>query len=144
MINRDQFITDFRGETLGTVHETSSVEEKFQNETLRPILKLQNDLFLELFRQYFIKTKNTFYTVKNSKKPAYIDQIFQTDIKFMNLLRGVIIGLLRVDEYIIYANNTANINRRITTLLSERIRSQIHLFDSSYKVVVEDEDLTEF
>lgn len=144
MINRDQFITDFRGETLGTVHETSSVEEKFQNETLRPILKLQNELFLELFRQYFIKTKNTFYTIKNSKKPAYIDQIFQTDIKFMNLLRGVIIGLLKVDEYIVYANNTANINRRITTLLSERIRSQIHLFDSSYKAVVEDEDLTEF
>ena len=142
MINRDQFITDFRGETLGTVHETSSVEEKFQNETLRPILKLQNDLFLELFRQYFIKTKNTFYTVKNSKKPAYIDQIFQTDIKFMNLLRGVIIGLLKVDEYIVYAHNTANINRRITTLLSERIRSQIHLFDSSYKAVVEDEDLS--
>lgn len=142
MINRDQFITDFRGETLGTVHETSSVEERFQNETLRPILKLQNDLFLELFRQYFIKTKNTFYTVKNSKKPAYIDQIFQTDIKFMNLLRGVIIGLLKVDEYIVYANNTANINRRITILLSERIRSQIHLFDSSYKAVVEDEDLS--
>ena len=35
--------------------------ETFQNETLRPILKFQNDLLLEVYRQYIAQYKNAFY-----------------------------------------------------------------------------------
>lgn len=31
------------------ISETTTLKEKFQNQTLRPILKLQNDLYLSLF-----------------------------------------------------------------------------------------------
>ena len=39
---------------------TTSTEERFQNETLRPILKLQNPLLLAVFHNYIEKRKGVF------------------------------------------------------------------------------------
>ena len=50
MNTRDLYIIENRGEAMGVVSEQSSKEEKFQNLTIRPILKLQNDLFIDVFR----------------------------------------------------------------------------------------------
>ena len=50
MNQRDTFLNEFRGETLGAVSDQSSSEELFQNQVLRPILKLQNDLFIASFK----------------------------------------------------------------------------------------------
>ena len=76
METRDEFIAGLRGETQGQVTYSSS-EEKFQNQTLRPILKLQNDLFLDVFRNYVAKYKNDFYSYSVEKKLQYIDNAVQ-------------------------------------------------------------------
>ena len=60
MKTKDEAILEIRGESIGTVTDRSSVEEKFQNQTLRPILKFQNDLFIEVFRNYATKQKGVF------------------------------------------------------------------------------------
>ena len=52
MAARELFIKEFRGLPLGQITNQSSFEEKFQNETLRPILKLQNDLLIKTFQLY--------------------------------------------------------------------------------------------
>ncbi len=39
---------------------TMRPEERFQNETLRPILKLQNPLFIAVFHNYIEKRKGCF------------------------------------------------------------------------------------
>ena len=41
-----------------------SEEERFQNQTLRPILKLQNDLLLASFQKYIVRGKNRFHELK--------------------------------------------------------------------------------
>ena len=48
--------------------ENMSFEERFQNETLRPILKLQNPLFLAVFHNYIEKRKGVFYDLGLEKK----------------------------------------------------------------------------
>ena len=58
MEDRNQFIEKFRGEPIGTITEQSSVDEIFQNKTLRPILKLQNDLFIEVVKNQIHKEIN--------------------------------------------------------------------------------------
>ena len=68
MKTRCEMLTEIRGESLGTVSENSSFEEKFQNKTLRPILKFQNELFLEVFKNYAIKQKGVFFTFSPEKK----------------------------------------------------------------------------
>ena len=54
---REHLISTLRGETLGEINSQTSVEELFQNQTLRPILKLQNELYIELFINYILKNK---------------------------------------------------------------------------------------
>jgi hypothetical protein len=129
---RNQFIKEFRGEALGTISSESSSEEYFQNQTLRPILKLQNDLFIEIFKNYIIKNKANFDTFTIDKKLQFIENSIQNDMKFRNLLIGIVIGLFSTDEYLLYSNNSTNLNKRIITMLIERFKNQLQLFDRNY------------
>ena len=129
MDQRDNFIKEFRGESLGTVNNQSSPDELFQNEVLRPILKLQNDLFIATFLNYIGKYKRDFYTKTVENKLAIIENAIQKDIKFRNSLKGMIIGLFTTDEYALYIQNSSSLNKRMMNLLIERLKSQVQLFD---------------
>ena len=84
MKTKDESLLEIRGASIGIISENSSAEEKFQNQTLRPILKFQNDLFLEVFRNYATKQKGAFFTLNPDKKMQYIENVIQKDIKFRN------------------------------------------------------------
>src|SRR5689334_19756495 len=109
MENRDESIIDLRGESIGNITLQSSTEEIFQNKTLRPILKLQNDLFIQVFINYVIKQKGVFFTLTPEKKMNYIENVIQRDIKFRNSLKGMVIGLFTVEEYLEYIKNSSNL-----------------------------------
>ncbi|MDI9309463.1 MAG: hypothetical protein QM535_04550 [Limnohabitans sp.] len=125
METRDEKLLNLRGETLGNVNAQSSSEEAFQNITLRPILKLQNDLFVQVFINYAVKQKNVFFSLTPEKKLAYIENVIQKDIKFRNSLKGMVIGLFTVEEYIEYIKNSSNLNKRMMNLLIERLKDNV-------------------
>jgi hypothetical protein len=129
MKTKDESILEIRGESIGTITENSGKEEKFQNNTLRPILKLQNDLFIEVFQNYAIKQKSVLFTLSPEKKMSYIENAIQRDIKFRNSLKGIIIGMFTLSEYKEYIQNSSNLNKRMMHLLIERLKSQVQLFD---------------
>jgi len=134
MSTRDLYITENRGEIIGLISEQSSNEEKFQNITLRPILKMQNDLLIEVYKNYINKHKTDFYTYSVDKKLQFIENSIQKDIKFRNSLKGIIIGLFTLDEYAAYIKNSSNLNKRMMNMVIERIKSQIQLFEYSSAV----------
>ena len=125
---RDQFIKEFRGEIKDIINSETLSEEFFQNQTLRPILKLQNDIFIEIFKNYIVKIKANFETFTIDKKLQFIESSIQNDMKFRSLLNGIVIGLFTTDEYLLYSNNSSNLNKRIITMLIERLKSQLQLF----------------
>ena len=129
MNQRDVFLKEFRGETIGTVTDQSSVDEMFQNEVLRPILKLQNDLFIASFINYVAKNKMDFNAFTVDKKMAMIENAIQKDIKFRNALKGMIMGLFTTDEYALYIQNSSSLNKRMMGMLIERLKSQVQLFE---------------
>lgn len=129
MNQRDAFLKEFRGQTLGSVSSQSSSDESFQNEVLRPILKLQNDLFIASFKNYIAKYKSDFYSQTVEKKMMTLENSIQKDIKYRNALKGMIIGLFSVDEYSLYIKNSSGLNKRMMTMLIERLKSQIQLFE---------------
>ena len=130
MENRDSDIFDLRGGTLGIVTPQSSAEEAFQNITLRPILKLQNDLFVQVFINYAVKQKSAFFVLTVDKKLIYIENSIHRDIKFRNLLKGMIIGFFTVNEFHDYIKNSSNLNKRMMNLLIERLKSQLQLIEN--------------
>jgi hypothetical protein len=127
MKTKDESLLEIRGASIGIISENSSAEEKFQNQTLRPILKFQNDLFLEVFRNYATKQKGAFFTLNPDKKMQYIENVIQKDIKFRNSLKGIIIGLFTISEYNEYIQNSSNLNKRMMNLLVERLKSQVQI-----------------
>lgn len=126
---RDLHVLELRGETFGTITNQSSSEEIFQNMTLRPILKTQNDLFIQVFINYAIKQKNVFFSLTPEKKMQYIENVIQRDIKFRNSLKGMIIALFTLDEYAEYIRISSNLNKRMMNMLVERLKSQMQLIE---------------
>lgn len=126
---RDNNVLELRGETLGTITNQSSTEEVFQNRTLRPILKLQNDLFIQVFINYAVKQKNVFFSLTPEKKMAYIENVIHRDIKFRNSLKGMIIAFFTLEEYAEYIQISSNLNKRMMNMLIERLKNQIQLIE---------------
>lgn len=105
-----------------------SAAEQFQNETLRPILKFQNELLLAVFKNYIEKRKGVFHGFSYGKKLAYIEQSVRNDLKFRNLLVGLIVGHFTAEEWLTFEKNAAELTRRIVTMLVQRLQSQMDKF----------------
>ena len=129
MNTRDTFLSQFRGQTIGSVTTQSTTDESFQNEVLRPILKLQNDLFVASFISYIKNNKLDFSSKTSEAKLAVIDNAIQKDVKFRNTMRGIVVGLFTIEEYDFYSNNTSDVNKRMMSMLTERFKSQVQLFE---------------
>ena len=108
-----------------------SDDERFQNETIRPILKLQNPLFILVFKNYIEKRKRVFYDLSLDKKMIYIESSIVKDQNFHNSLKGIIIGHFTVAEYRQYLLNFSSLNKRMMNMLIKRLQNQIEVFDLS-------------
>mgnify|MGYP001456713251 FL=1 len=108
-----------------------SDDERFQNETIRPILKLQNPLFILVFKNYIEKRKRVFYDLSLDKKMIYIESSIVKDQNFQNSLKGIIIGHFTVAEYRQYLLYFSSLNKRMMNMLIKRLQNQIEVFDLS-------------
>jgi hypothetical protein len=126
---RDKTVLKLRGQACGMINNQSSSEETFQNKTLRPILKMQNDLFIQVFINYAVKQKNVFFSLTPEKKMIYIENVIQRDIKFRNSLKGMIIALFTLEEYAEYIRISSNLNKRMMNMLVERLKSQLQVIE---------------
>lgn len=111
------------------VNASMSTDEQFQNRTMRPIIKLQNDLLLAVFQNYIIKHKNRYYDLSLENKLLYIENAIHKDIKFRNSLKGMLIGQFTVEEYEGYIKNSSALNKRMMNIVIERIKSQMQVFE---------------
>ena len=110
-----------------------SIQERFQNETLRPILKLQNSLFIEIFQNYIEKHKGIYHKFNLNEKLNYIESCLIKDQKLRNYLKGIIIGHFTLEEYGIYKKQSSELSKRMINMLKERLKDQLQLFDSAFK-----------
>jgi hypothetical protein len=128
MSDRDKGILQLRGGAIGET-QNSSEEERFQNQTIRPILKLQTDLFVASFRNYIRKHKNEFQLLNVEKKLIYIENALQKDIKYRNALKGMIMAWFTQEEFDRYIQNSSNLNKRMMNLLVESLKDNVQLLE---------------
>ena len=127
---RNQNLLNIRPDVLiATINENMSNGERFQNMTLRPIIKLQHDLLIEVFKNYIAKHKNVFYGLSIEKKLDYVENAIHKDMKFRNSVKGMIIGQFTTDEYKTYIQNSSALNKRMMNIVKERLLSNIQAFD---------------
>ena len=130
MNDRPNDLLSIRPEIKKTItFDSMSSDERFQNETLRPILKLQNPLLISVFTNYIKKRKGVFYDLSLEKKITYIENSLIKDQKFRSFLKGLIIGYFTVAEYQKYSLNSSSLNKRIINMLIKRLQDQVKVFD---------------
>ncbi len=128
-MNYQTWLIEIRPEII-IKNKDSSINEQFQNKTIRPILKLLNNTIIAFSKEFIasqeIKLEN--------KSTIEIDKIIQTLYKkhptFKVYLVGMVISYLSEQELTIYLQNQKEINKRINILMEERLRSQITLLVS--------------
>ncbi|WP_411767510.1 glyoxalase [Winogradskyella sp. A3E31] len=110
------------------IYENMSADEAFQNKTLRPIIKMQHQLLLVVFKNYIAKRKNVFYELSLQKQLDYIENAIHKDMKFRNSVKGMIIGQFTIEEYSLYINNSSALNKRMMNIVKERLIDSIQVF----------------
>lgn len=136
-MNRKDDLMRMRPQILSaSVVETTGLDERFQNETLRPIIKLQQNLFIEVFKNYAFKHKNVFYELSIEKRIDYIENAIHKDMKFRNSLKGMVIGHFTVEEYQFYITNSSALNKRMMFLVKEQLISSIQLITAEHRKAV--------
>lgn len=110
------------------INDAMSADERFQNLVLRPVIKLQNDLFIVVFKNYIAKHKIVFQNLSLEKRLLFIDNAVNKDIKFRNALKGMVIGLFTIEEYVVYTQNSSALNKRMMHMVKERLISNEQLF----------------
>jgi hypothetical protein len=103
----------------------SSKEEQFQNNTLRPILKLQHPLLVAIYKKGTEKHFNISQNLPKNEKILLIASLIKNDHKLRQVLSGTVIGHFTMEEYAEFQQNEAGLMRRLIALLVQRLQSEV-------------------
>lgn len=118
---RDQTIEQFRSE-IGFVDNTElHIMNDFQNCVLRPILKFQHPLFISYFKYYALAQKQDISFLDSNELRGLVRRHLQNDAKLKNYMIGASTALFTSQQLDYYFRETKEINKRIISMLIERI-----------------------
>ena len=95
--------------------------ERFQNEVLRPIIKLQHELIICCFQHYLEKRKIFLEELDFAKKTNLIHKLLKTDTQLKKELRGFIIGSFTIEEYQEYIKMYSELNKRVNNMILQKL-----------------------
>jgi len=107
------------------ISENMTVEEKFQNATLRPVIKMQHELlFLRLDSEL---NQAAFQDLARAAKKQFIQQSLFKGNAIRSEVIGIISGCFTLEEYHVYREHVKSINKRIIQIIIERVINTLEL-----------------
>lgn len=107
------------------VNENMSLEEKFQNTTLRPVIKMQHELlFVRLESEL---SQAVFQNLTRAAKKQFIQTVLFKGNAIRSEVVGMIAGCFTLEEYGFYRENSKTINKRIIQIIIERVINTLGL-----------------
>lgn len=111
---------------ISTIQSTSATKiESFQNETLRPIIKLQHPILIALFQNSISKSKGIFNDLKDPTKKEFITNEIRKNIPLRNQIIGLVIGLCTKEEFENYTELRPDVDKRIINMCIERLQNSL-------------------
>lgn len=124
--SRDQFLMKGRPEISSIQNTTKTLDiEVFQNKVLRPILKLQNIIFVSVFLDELRRKKQDFTTFNSEDKHKAIQRHLNTNSSLKQRFLGIVMGLFTNTEMDFYQRHMSAINKRIFSMLKIRLEDQL-------------------
>lgn len=95
--------------------------EQFQNESLRPIIKMQHDVLMGL-----VRSQPNFEEILLRKGSAqqFHDRVRTFIVKqpsLKQLLIGMVLGMFTLEELAVYTKHATDFNKRISGMICQRI-----------------------
>ena len=103
------------------INSNTSDLEIFQNQVIRPIIKMQNNLLTVFFKNYLRNRKIEFDRLKSEDQEKKVKTILTKDTNFKNILIGSIVGHFDENEIEIYLKSTSELNKRIIQIVKQRL-----------------------
>ena len=127
-MGRDAELKKLRPEILNAkiIREMSDIE-KFQNITLRSVIKFQHDFILELFSNFAKGYQKNWDSLSNEKKEQFIENSINKNQNLKSTFIGCVIGYFTQEELAFYFKNKSELNRRIIQIIKQRILSNLPL-----------------
>ena len=113
---------------LGLVSKIKA--ELFQNNTLRPILKLQHGLILNIVFHFCKKQKIRILEIKSESFQAEMMIIIKKNQALRSQLLGIVIGQFTLEEYSEYTQKETEYNKRILNMMAQRLTDSQSEFKS--------------
>jgi hypothetical protein len=121
-MTRTEQILQLRAEIPTDTERSSLPKEEFQNKTLRPILKLQNDVLVAFFKS---QLKGAVMPDFKVELTGFVQQRLQKDLATRNTLLGMVLGLLSEEEMEGFIADKNEISKRIMDMMAQRIIDQL-------------------
>ncbi len=120
-MERSQTVLELRPILNLKATENQSDIERFQNDTIRPIIKFQHEVILALVFNHKFYEKS----VKSSNTPdeyrAALKSFLNGQKELRHQLIGLVIGLFDLSEFEAYQLNAPEYQRRIIQIISQRV-----------------------
>ncbi len=121
-MTRTEQLLQLRSEISTDAERTSLPKEEFQNKTLRPILKFQNDVLVSFFRS---QLKGAVLPEFKIELNPFVQQRLQKDLATRNTILGMVIGLLSEEEMTVFLDDKNEMSKRIMDMLCQRITDEL-------------------
>ena len=130
--SRDDWLRQIRPRLDLDTSESRPVE-RFQNETLRPILKLLNPTILRLVAARLARYGVGFADMDRPDERDRLRNLLKKDSRLKQTLFGMVVGHLTADELETYLVHKGEIRRRTVPMLLARAQDQIDVIAEQVK-----------
>ena len=94
----------------------------FLHATLRPALKLQNDLLLAVVADFVL---DHHIMLRPTDQHHQITELMSRNIKLRYTVVGLVTGIFTATEYAFYRQHRAELNRRLLEMAQRRVLDQV-------------------
>jgi len=124
MKERDELLMDIRIELELPIENSKSLEV-FQSNTLRPLMKFQNILMLDIYKDYINRTQRSFSAFNQKVQLEIIKDSVTKDQRLKNQMIHIVVALFTIEEFNYYIKNLNELNKRIVSMTIQRLQDQL-------------------
>ncbi|GAB3304069.1 hypothetical protein [Hymenobacter tenuis] len=110
--------------TLAQPLDAADTVGAFLHHTLRPVLKLQNQLLLATLADFLADHHVPYAGASVTEQQRLVAELLSRNTKLRYTIIGLMVGLFTEEETIFYRANRAELNRRLLELAIRRAQDQ--------------------
>ncbi|MDU0369611.1 hypothetical protein [Hymenobacter endophyticus] len=120
----DGALLALRPHIAATVTPDDTPAARFAHGTLRPVLKLQNDVLLRIVASFVRDHHIPLATASATEQQRLLAELLTRNTKLRYTIIGLVTGLFTLPEWETYHANRPELNRRLLELATRRVQDQ--------------------